>query len=524
MTKKFAAARWLRCEEILEHGKLRERFAQCHEFAWGREAKCNAAGEALQVENPFQLFANFATHDGLLDKVRDRIEAPIDRFTLNQWTKHPGAQEARTHARNRDIQRGNERGRASRASRLLGKDGRKQFEIADGHGVKDQSVVLLVVADAVEMLQGFSRGGRTLAGALAAVRAVGGVFAEIVHDSASCCEGLQVIVEAKASKFGDAKLFAEDAFGVVALKNPILEARFHAAGAFEERGLGRFEKLLGPGKQRFPRVKQLQLVTERFIGARAGKFRGLKFAGGEIDVGEANGRARGVPGDRSEEIIFAGVEDGDIGGRAGRDHANDFAANEFLARAGLLHLVADGDFETGANQARDVAFGGVIRNAAHGNGLAFFAVARGERDLQLARGNDRVLVEKFVEIAEAEEQQSVRIARLDGVILLHQRCSRLAHASSAILIRGFPAVSAERRSPMRSPGGSRSGRRRRRVLRPCWFSEAEDSNRFSVCAALPHILRAPNTSPGCRSARFSRELSGTPYAADWCRDNRISFP
>ncbi len=150
-------------------------------------------------------------------------------------------------------------------------------------------------------------------------------------------------------------------------------------------------------------MKQLKLVAESFIGARAGEFRGLKFSGGEIDVREANGRARGVPGDGGEEIVFAGVEDGDIGGRARRDHANHFAADEFFARAGLLHLVADGNFEPGANQARDVAFGGMIRNAAHGNGLALFAIARSERDLQLARGSDGVLVEKLVEIAEAEE-------------------------------------------------------------------------------------------------------------------------
>src|SRR6267378_5451518 len=98
MAKKLAAARGLRSEEILEHGELRERFAQCHEFAWGREAQSNAAGETLQVENAFELFANFAAHDGLLDKVRDRIEARIDRFPVNQWTKHPGAQETRAHA------------------------------------------------------------------------------------------------------------------------------------------------------------------------------------------------------------------------------------------------------------------------------------------------------------------------------------------------------------------------------------------------------------------------------------------
>src|SRR6266566_1130897 len=133
--------------------------------------------------------------------------------------------------------------------------------------------------------------------------------------------------------------------------------------------------------------------------------------------------------DRREKIIFAGVEDCAVGSSTRGDDPHHFAAHEFLARTWLFHLIANRDLEAGANQARDVAFGGVVRNAAHGNRLALFAVARRERNLQLARRDDRVFVEKFVEIAQAKEQQGVRVARLDGVILLHQRCCRLAHLS-----------------------------------------------------------------------------------------------
>ncbi len=128
-----------------------------------------------------------------------------------------------------------------------------------------------------------------------------------------------------------------------------------------------------------------------------------------------------------EEIIFARVEHGAVGGGAGRDDADDFAADDFLAGAGLLHLIADGDFESGADEAGDVAVGGVIGDAAHGNGLAFFAIARGERDLQFAGGEHGVFVEEFVEIAEAEEQKSVGIAGFDRLVLLHQRCGGIRH-------------------------------------------------------------------------------------------------
>src|SRR5260370_27072878 len=132
--------------------------------------------------------------------------------------------------------------------------------------------------------------------------------------------------------------------------------------------------------------------------------------------------------DRREEIIFAGVEDCAVSSSTRSDDPHHFAPYEFLARTWLFHLIADGDFEAAANQARDVAFGGVVRNAAHGNRLALFAVARRERNLKLARRDDGVFVKQFVEIAQAEKQQGVRVARLDGVILLHQRCCRLAHS------------------------------------------------------------------------------------------------
>ncbi len=109
-------------------------------------------------------------------------------------------------------------------------------------------------------------------------------------------------------------------------------------------------------------------------------------------------------GDGREKTVFAGFKKGALGGGTWCDDADDFAAHQFFAQAGLLHLIADGDFEAGADQACDVAFGSVIGNATHGDGVSPFFVARGERDLQLARGDHRVFIEEFVEITEAEEQ------------------------------------------------------------------------------------------------------------------------
>src|SRR6266571_3460988 len=142
-----------------------------------------------------------------------------------------------------------------------------------------------------------------------------------------------MIIEAKAGEFGDAKLLSENSLGIVALEGPILEAGLDSACTFEERGLRGFEELLRAREKRFAWVKKLEFVAESFVGSGTGKFGGLKFAGGKIDESKADRRTGRVPRNRGQEIVFAEIEDADVGGGAGRDDANHFPANEFFAGA-----------------------------------------------------------------------------------------------------------------------------------------------------------------------------------------------
>ncbi len=113
--------------------------------------------------------------------------------------------------------------------------------------------------------------------------------------------------------------------------------------------------------------------------------------------------------------------------RARRDHARDFALDDLLRHARIFHLFADGDLESLANQLGNVVLGRVVGHTAHRDGDAFFLVARGQRDLQFARGDHRVFEEQLVEIAEAKEEQRVGMLFLDRGVLPHQRSGRLAH-------------------------------------------------------------------------------------------------
>src|SRR5271155_2253196 len=63
----------------------------------------------------------------------------------------------------------------------------------------------------------------------------------------------------------------------------------------------------------------------------------------------------------------------------------------------------------------------MVGDAAHGDGLAFFLVAGGEGDFELAGGDFGVVKEELVEIAEAEQKQGVGELLLDAVVLPHER-------------------------------------------------------------------------------------------------------
>ncbi len=239
----------------------------------------------------------------------------------------------------------------------------------------------------------------------------------------------------------------EQARGVTCLENPIVEARFHAAEAVHFIRGGNGEQRDRLREQNLARAQDAEFVAQARVCLFACEFRGAKFARGEVDVGEANrvfcaarrgfsgcwsacsggcsggGRRAGACGaaarDGCQKIIFLRFDERACGGRSWREHANHFAAHDFLSGARLLHLLADGYLVAGANQSRDVIFRRVIGNAAHRHGLAFFFVARGERDLQDFRGDHCVVVEKLEKITQAEEQHRRGMLLLRGVILLH---------------------------------------------------------------------------------------------------------
>src|SRR5262249_22671461 len=107
-----------------------------------------------EVLNGAELFANFAADNGLLDEVGSGLEASFDGSALDERAKNPVAKKTSAHAGDGDVEGGDESGGSVFAG-VIGKDVSEEFEVADRDGIEDERIVLLVVADAVEVLESF---------------------------------------------------------------------------------------------------------------------------------------------------------------------------------------------------------------------------------------------------------------------------------------------------------------------------------------------------------------------------------
>ena len=132
-----------------------------------------------------------------------------------------------------------------------------------------------------------------------------------------------------------------------------------------------------------------------------------------------------MPGERGEEIVLVRSHLR-IGGGAGGEHARDLAPHQLGCQLWIFHLVANRDLVALADELADVALGGMVGDAAHRNGHAFFLVAGGERNLQLTRRYDRVVEEQLVKVSHAKKQQRAGVLFLDRGMLPHQRRGKFA--------------------------------------------------------------------------------------------------
>ena len=158
-----------------------------------------------------------------------------------------------------------------------------------------------------------------------------------------------------------------------------------------------------------------QLV--RKAHTRVGDLIEVEFAGG--DVAEGHARLIFAQADRCDVVLLLFFEHVALEHRARRDDAGDGALHQPLGQRRVGHLFADGDLVALLDQLLHVHVHRVIGHAAHGRALGQAAVLAREGQLQLPGRQLCVVEEHLVEVAQAEEQDGVRILLLHIEILLH---------------------------------------------------------------------------------------------------------
>ncbi len=326
---------------------------------------------------------------GVVDERFDDVVSATDRGHVGEGRENAPAQEARAHRGLRGVEEPEERSLALTAQRP------DDLQVSNRRFVEREERGRIVDAHALHAQLGAGlRRGRI-------AERLGGRRAALRPD-----------VLGSAARFVLADHAREDDRGLLVFAR---DPRDHRA---RERARQRLLELCEKRRhEHFARVEAGELAEER---GRVRELRGAQLGRRELERREAERSQHARAVDHDEVVVRARIEGVRLEAEPRRDHADDLARHDALDLRRIRHLLADRDLPTLLEELRDVPGGRVVRHAGHRDpfGLARLA-ARGERDVEELRRDDRVLEEHLVEVAEPKEQDRVRILILGAQVLLH---------------------------------------------------------------------------------------------------------
>ena len=161
------------------------------------------------------------------------------------------------------------------------------------------------------------------------------------------------------------------------------------------------------------RPESRQLITQRFVARldpQQCQLAGRAVEGGNpVIVRPQADRHRIVGATRKVRILDHG---------SWRQYTDDLASHQAMSGGGILDLVAECDPQACLEQPTDIALECVVGDAGHRDAMALPQLAGRQRDAQQRRGPLGILPECFVEVAETEEHDGIRIVLLDSLVLV----------------------------------------------------------------------------------------------------------
>ena len=350
------------------------------------------------------------------------------RRLVAQRPGQPAAQEPTAHGGGGVVQHPGQ-GVLGAAGQALG-----QLQVAAGGGVQDHCRLPVLRGQAAQVGEGGALG-----------------VADILEQAAGRPHCQAQGRTAEAAEVAGAELFAQGPLPTVRVEVPgrtagqaPVQAPLQTQGLRQAAVLGQ-QDLGGPQAHQFA-PQRLQGLDLQDREAPTRQLQGGQTVAGPSCVRIAALIAMDVLGNGDQQVLLALVEQGLVGQGPRCDDAAHLPLDRSLGLGRVTDLLADGHRDPLAHQPGQVALGRMIRHPGHRDRLSGRGPTLGEGDVQQCGRALRVLVEQFVEVAHAEEQQHPRVLRLEAQVLLH-------HRGVLGLIRGHNGEGLARKSPQSRGGG-----------------------------------------------------------------------
>ncbi len=364
---------------LQQSGRTAERRTQLREVARPRRAQRDSRHDSFQVADGLERLRDGRV-PSLVDQRRDRVIAGAQRVAIAQRPVQPAAQHAAAHGGGGAIEDTGQ-GEFGLSGQAL-----VELQIAARRGVHDQRGIALFGRDRQQVRQRrFLR------------------FANVGEQGAGRCNAQRFVGAAETGEIAGAKLFGRARASRIRHRS----ARAPAAARADLSAPGGGSAGCAPSGARSSAGRSRSISASS--AASSAELHDAEAARRQVEPGEpvaAHLRRKHA----GEEVVAPLLQQRLIGDGARRHDAHHLALHRTLGLARLAALLADRHRFALAHQLCQIGIERDRRHARHGNRRAGGGAALGERDVEQLRGAARIVVEHFVEIAHAIEQQHVRDA------------------------------------------------------------------------------------------------------------------